>query len=101
MDRPDHSGTWFNHPPIVTREIDSPKVIRAGAEFNTGELHIVDPDGEPLYYSCNIGTVGTNGVYSFSSNFPGVYLVHITAYDIRGGAVTVEFVLNVLPWWSM
>jgi len=94
-------GTWFNHPPVVVREMDQPKTIRAGQIFVSEELHIVDPDGEPLYYSCNIGAVGEDGLYTFQSNFPGIYLVMITAYDIRGGAVTVQFVLNVLPWWSM
>jgi hypothetical protein len=93
-------GTWLNHPPAVLAIIESPQMVRAGQLFTISYLRIADPDGQMLYYSCNIGAVGRNGIYTFQSEFPGEYLVQITAYDILGGAVTQQFVLQVLPWWS-
>jgi hypothetical protein len=95
-----NSGTWLNHPPAVLKIIESPQIVRAGNLFTISDLRIADPDGQQLYYSCNIGAVGRNGVYTFQSEFPGEYLVQITAYDILGGAVTQQFVLDALPWWS-
>lgn len=97
-----NSGTWLNHPPVVQEIIESPQVIRAGQLFTISDLNIIDPDAQiqQLYYSCNVGAVGRNGVYTFQSEFPGEYLVQITAYDILGGAVTQQFVLQVMPWWS-
>ena len=94
-------GTWFNHPPIVLGDLDSPQTIRAGEMFIADEMDFQDPDGDRLYWSCNIGSVGDNGVYTFQTMFPGYYLVQITAYDIRGGAATTEFLLHVRPWWSL
>jgi hypothetical protein len=94
-------GTWFNHPPVVLGDLDSPQTIRAGQMFIANEMDFIDPDGDKLYYSTNIGAVGENGVYTFQTNFPGQYLVQVTAYDIRGGAVTTEFILHVMPWWSI
>ena len=94
-------GTWFNHPPVVLDDLESPQTIRAGQFFVADELEFLDPDGEKLYYSCNIGSVGENGIWTFQSHFPGYYLVQVTAYDIRGGFATTEFVLHVLPWWSL
>ncbi|MCL6582110.1 MAG: hypothetical protein K6U11_00585 [bacterium] len=93
-------GTWLNHPPAVLEIIESPQIVKAGQLFTISDLRIADPDGQQLFYSCNVGSVGRNGVYSFQSEFPGEYLVQITAYDILGGAVTQQFVLQVLPWWS-
>ncbi|MEW6380180.1 MAG: hypothetical protein AB1611_11315 [bacterium] len=93
-------GTWLNHPPVVTSIIQSPQVIDAGQMFILNELNIVDPDNEILYYSCNVGAVGRDGIYTFQSQFPGEYLVQITAYDIHGAYVTQSFVLQVKPWWS-
>ena len=96
-----NSGTMLNHAPAVLEIIESPQIAAAGDLFTLSDLRIADPDGEPLYYSCNIGAVGRNGMYTYQCNFPGTYLVQITAYDIRGGAVTQQFVLEVLPWWSI
>lgn len=93
-------GTWFNHPPVVTSIIESPQSVTAGKTFLISDLKIIDPDNQPLYYSTNIGAVGANGVYTFQSNFSGTYNVQITAYDPMGGAVTQQFVLTVMPWWS-
>jgi len=93
-------GTWLNHPPAVLEIIESPQIVRAGQLFTISDLRIMDPDRQELFYSCNVGSVGRDGVYTFQSEFPGEYLVQITAYDILGGAVTQQFVLQVLPWWS-
>ncbi|MEW5802406.1 MAG: hypothetical protein AB1847_09915 [bacterium] len=93
-------GTWLNHPPAVLEIIESPQVVKAGQAFIISDLRIADPDGQQLYYSCNIGAVGRNGIYRFQSEFPGEYLVQITAYDNNGAAVTQQFVLQVLPFWS-
>jgi len=94
-------GTWFNHPPIILGDLDSPQTIRAGEKFIANEMDFQDPDGDKMYWSCNVGSVGNNGVYTFQTQFPGYYMVQITAYDIRGGAATTEFVIHVRPWWSM
>lgn len=96
-----NQGGWFNHPPIVLGDLDSPQTIRAGEMFIANEMQFQDPDGDKMYWSCNVGSVGNNGVYTFQTQFPGYYMVQITAYDIRGGAATTEFVLHVRPWWSM
>jgi len=95
-----NSSTWLNHPPIVTEIIESPQIVRAGQLFTVSDLHIADPDNQQLFYSCNIGAVGRDGIWTFQSEFPGEYLVQVTAYDILGGAVTQQFVLQVMPWWS-
>jgi hypothetical protein len=96
-----NQGTWFNHPPIILGDLDSPQTIRAGEMFVADEMDFQDPDGDKMYWSCNVGSVGNNGVYTFQTMFPGYYMVQITAYDIRGGAATTEFVIHVRPWWSM
>lgn len=96
-----NAGTWFNHPPIVIDDLESPQTIRAGQLFVADEIKFLDPDGEKLYHSCNIGSVGENGIWTFQTMFPGYYLVQITAYDIRGGFATTEFVLHVFPWWAL
>jgi len=95
-----NQSTWLNHPPAVLEIIESPQVVRAGQLFTISDLHVADPDNQQLFYSCNIGSVGRDGIWTFQSEFPGEYLVQITAYDILGGAVTQQFVLQVLPWWS-
>jgi hypothetical protein len=95
-----YPGGFYNHAPAVLKIIQSPQVVKAGQLFILKELNIKDPDGQPLYYSCNIGAVGSNGIYTFQSEFPGEYLVQITAYDMLGGAVTQQFMLEVLPWWA-
>lgn len=94
-------ATWLNHAPIVAKVIQSPQEVIAGDQFVLKDLHMADPDNQPLYYSCNIGAVGVDGIYTFQSEFAGEYLVQITGYDPMGGAVTQQFVLNVLPWWSI
>jgi len=94
------TGTWLNHPPAVLEIIESPQIVRAGDLIIISDLHMADPDLQSLFYSCNIGSVGQNGIWSFQSEYPGEYMVQITGYDINGGAVTQQFVLQVLPWWS-
>jgi hypothetical protein len=94
-------GGWYNHAPIVSTLIQSPQEVTAGRLFVLKNLHMADPDNQPLYYSCNVGAVGVDGIYTFQSEFAGEYLVQITGYDPLGGAVTQQFILNVLPWWSI
>ena len=83
-------GTWLNHPPVLATHIQNPQVAKAGVTFTT-QIEFIDPDGEKLNYSCNIGSVtertdGRQGaVFSFLTNFPGQYSVKIIAYDERGG----------------
>lgn len=98
-------GTWLNHPPVLGVHIQNPQVAKAGVSFST-PVEFVDPDGEKLNYSCNIGSVtertdGAQGaVFSFFTNFPGQYSVKIVAYDERGGLAEQTFLLDVQPWWS-
>ncbi|MGA1875448.1 MAG: hypothetical protein ACMUIA_07560 [bacterium] len=96
-----NKGTWFNHPPIVLKAIESPQKCRAGDFFTLADLHIYDPDDEKLFYSCNIGAVSENGIFTIQSHFPGQYLVEITAYDNLGGYASQQFMLEIFPWWSM
>jgi len=99
-------GTWLNHPPIIMMDWDHPQVCNAGEEFilTTPEIQVVDPDGDEIYYSCNIGSCGrrSNGdfMWTFTSNFPGFYTAEIIAYDIRGGYAIITIDLQVKPWWS-
>ena len=70
-------------------------VIKAGQLFILGPpmLDFHDPDGDELYYSCNIGSMvldkDDDGVprayWTFQTNLPGFYIVQITAFDQRGG----------------
>ena len=76
-------GSWLNHPPRGTK-IYSPQLARAGDLF-TMLTSIADPDGDKLYYSTNIGSISSEGVYSFMTYSPGQYNVVITACDIHGG----------------
>jgi hypothetical protein len=99
-------GTWLNHPPIVLGDWDHPQVVKAGEELilTTTEWSVVDPDGDELYYSCNIGSCGTladgSFVWTFQTNFPGFYTAEIVVYDIRGGYAIVTVDVEVKPWWS-
>jgi len=123
-------GGWYNHPPVLGEDIDSPQFARAGQMFSI-PIEFFDPDLEPIYYSCNIGMVShlptegiethTGGgtpawgesydsgsgmyrggaVYSFMTHFPGIYHIEITAYDVRGGKSSARFILDVQPWWSL
>ncbi|MEW5802832.1 MAG: hypothetical protein AB1847_12100 [bacterium] len=71
-------------------------------------LDFRDPDGEELYYSCNIGSMAMDtdekgnqrAYWTFQTNFPGLYWVEITAFDQRGGWATSRFPVDVQPWWS-
>jgi hypothetical protein len=99
-------GTWLNHPPIVLGDWDHPQTVVAGEEFilTTPEFCVVDPDGDELYYSCNVGACGvrSNGdfMWTFTTNFPGFYTAEIIAYDIRGGYAIITVDVEVKPWWS-
>jgi len=98
-------GTWLNHPPVLSTHIQNPQVAKAGVTY-TIPVEFVDPDGEKLNYSCNIGSVTERtddrqgAVFNFLTNFPGQYVVKIIAYDERGGLADQTFLLDVQPWWS-
>jgi len=100
------SGTWLNHPPMIMMDWDNPQIVNAGEELilTTPEIRIMDPDGDEVYYSCNIGSCGkrSNGdfIWTFTTNFPGFYNVQIIAYDIRGGYAIIHIAVEVKPWWS-
>jgi hypothetical protein len=74
-------------------------MVRAG-ELYTVATGFVDPDGDDLYYSTNIGSMTPDGAYSFLTYFPGQYWVSIVAYDLHGGRAYLDFLLDVQPWWS-
>jgi hypothetical protein len=99
-------GTWLNHPPIILHMPTHPVVIKAGEEYivNAHNLMVEDPDGDELYASCNIGTCGRaqdgSFIWKFQSNFPGMYMVQIIFYDIRGGYAILHMHVQVKPWWS-
>jgi len=99
-------GTWLNHPPIVLMDWDHPQTVRAGEEFvlTTPTFKVIDPDGDQLYFSCNIGAMGRKSdgspMWTFTSNFPGYYTAEIIAYDIRGGYAIITVDVEVKPWWG-
>lgn len=100
------TGTWLNHPPIVLSDFEHPILVRAGEELvlTSPTFQIVDPDGDKVYYSTNLGSTGTtcnqNFLWKFQTNFPGYYTAEILAYDIRGGYAIVTLDVEVKPWWS-
>ncbi|MGA1867563.1 MAG: hypothetical protein ACMUJM_03340 [bacterium] len=96
-------STWLNHPPVMLGDWDHPMIGRQGEELMLHFVDIVDPDGEPLYYSCNIGSIGyVNGVpvWSFQTEFPGTYMVEIVAYDTSGGYIVIPQEVIVTTWWA-
>ena len=100
------SGTWLNHPPFITGCPTRPVVVKAGEEVMIGspDFIVTDPDGDQLYASTNIGSVGQTAdggfMWTFQSNFPGTYNVEVLFYDIRGGYAVMRFLMDVKPWWS-
>jgi hypothetical protein len=100
-----NSGTWLNHPPVVVGDWDHPQVCRAGELLILdSEIDVTDPDGDKVYYSCSVGSIGTdsagNVAWSFQTQYPGFYVVYITAMDGRGGFTQFTIDLDVQPWWS-
>lgn len=95
-------GTWFNHPPVVIL-LPNPRVIRAGEEIVLN-ARAEDPDGDEVYASCNFGSIGqvANGdtIWTFQTNFPGIYTLEIVFFDIRGGYASATTSVEVVPWWS-
>lgn len=97
-------NTWLNHPPIMLRDWEHPVIGQAGKELSLALDGIVDPDGEPLSFSCNIGVIGNvNGkqVWQLKTHYPGTYLVEIVAFDIRGGYLVIPQEVVIIPWWPM
>jgi hypothetical protein len=121
-----NAGTWLNHPPILCEDIDSPQIAIAGKTFVL-PVEFFDPDGDFIYYSCNIGSITemkegfgitqdseigqttgaekygryvSGALYTMTTHWPGRYLIEIIAYDIRGGYAIQEFILDVQPWWT-
>ena len=98
-----NSNTWMNHPPVMLGDWDHPMIGRQGQELMLHFTDIVDPDGEPLYYSCNIGSIGyVNGepVWSFQTEYPGTYMVEIVAYDTSGGYLVIPQEIIITTWWA-
>ena len=101
-----NKGTWLNHPPFITGCPTRPVVVKAGEEVMIGspDFIVTDPDGDQLYASWNIGSVGRTAdgafMWTFQSNFPGTYTVEVIFYDIRGGYAIMKLLLDVKPWWS-
>ena len=98
-----NQGTWLNHPPVMLGDWDHPMIGTAGETLTLIFDGIVDPDGEDLYYSCNIGSIGVRGgnpVWEFQTMYPGNYLVEIVAYDTRGGYLVIPQEIIISPWWS-
>jgi hypothetical protein len=98
-----NQSTWLNHPPVMLGDWDHPMIGRQGEELMLHFQDIVDPDGEPLYFSCNIGSIGyVNGipVWSFQTEFPGTYMVEIVAYDTSGGYLVIPQEVIITTWWA-
>jgi hypothetical protein len=94
-------NTWLNHPPVMLGDWDHPMIGVQGQELKLDFSGIVDPDGEPLYFSCNIGAIGYVGgepTWSFKTNFPGTYMVEIVAYDTSGGYLVIPQEVIITTW---
>jgi len=100
-------GTWLNHAPVVLGDWDHPQVCRAGELFTLSEpcLEVEDPDGDKLYYTCDIGCIGINArghaIWTFQTQFPGFYASNIVAMDSHGAFTVFTIHLEVRPWWSI
>lgn len=77
--------------------------------FNAGQtgftsFYVMDPDYEQFYTSSSLGATGRapdgTPIWSFSTNFPGVYSMSTAFYDIRGGYSIMSVPAVVKPWWS-
>jgi len=96
-------GTWLNHPPILLDGWDNPMLASAGELITWRFGDCIDPDGEPIAYSCNLGAIGLIGgeqMWTFQTEIPGDYLLEIVAYDTRGGYLVMNQAVIITPWWS-
>lgn len=99
-------ASWFNHPPLNYGNPTRPILHKAGEEviITAPDLKVADPDGDQLYASCNLGAVGRiddgGFMWTFQTDFPGLYFPEIIFYDIHGGHLKVTFSVDVLPWWT-
>jgi len=101
-----NTGTWLNHPPVVLGDWDALQTCRAGELLVLDdEIDVQDPDGEKVYFSCTLGSIGTNGagkaIWSFQPQLPGFYVSEITAMDSHGVYTMFPIYVEVRPWWSM
>jgi len=101
-----NSGTWQNHPPVAFGSWDGPQICRAGELLVLDdEIDVKDPDGEKVYFSCTLGSIGTNSagkpIWSFQTQFPGFYVSDIVAMDAHGAYTTFPIYIEVRPWWSI
>ncbi|MEW5804562.1 MAG: hypothetical protein AB1847_20915 [bacterium] len=100
-------GTWLNHPPVILGDWDHPQVCRAGELFTLSEptLDVADPDGDKVYYTCDIGAIGVDAsghaIWTFQTQFPGFYAANIVAMDPHGAFTVFTIHLEVRPWWSI
>jgi len=100
-----HGGIWLNHPPLGLGNPTRPLIIKAGESvlITAPDLKVYDIDGDELYASCNIGSVGRTSdggfLWTFQTNSPGTYDVEIIFYDIRGGYLLRRYTVIVEPWW--
>jgi len=101
-----NKGTWLNHPPISFGNPTRPVIARAGEEIllNYPDFKVLDPDGDELFVTANLGAVGRTSdggfLWTYQTNFPGTYRVEVMFFDIRGGYLIVGLTVEVKPWWS-
>ncbi|MGA1844396.1 MAG: hypothetical protein ACMUIS_07520 [bacterium] len=97
------SSGWLNHPPIQVYTPSFPMVTKAG-QTASWTFGVIDPDADQVYASSSIGASGQPIAgtlnWSFTPNFPGVYLLNTTVYDERGGFARIQAPVVVKPWWS-
>ncbi|MGA1867883.1 MAG: hypothetical protein ACMUJM_04975 [bacterium] len=101
-----NEASWLNRPPLYRGNPTRPIVHKAGEEVivTAPDLKVRDPDGDQLYVSCNIGATGRiddgGWMWTFQTNFPGLYFPEITFYDEHGGLLKITFKVDVQPWWT-
>ena len=104
-----HASSGFvldiNLPPLKpTMEGPNTGVPKTKYEYT---IVTIDPDGDEIYASCNIGLCGcaSDGLdmelfWKCQTTCPGTYHVEIVFYDIRGGYAIMDFNVEVKPWWT-
>lgn len=101
-----NEGTFLNHAPLIVGAPKSPQITKAGQEFflSFPRITAIDPDGEPVYVSCNIGSIGKTidgrVIWTIHTSFSGLYNVELIFYDAQGAYRKLQFLVDVVPWWS-